>query len=245
MPVAPPRRLIADLGMSEGNDTAYYLAKGFEVVGVEADPTVQPHLQRRFAAEIADRRLHLLHRAADARGSEWRPFYHDLAEQGHSSLERAGRDRVTVFDVFTLDWLELREVAGVPYYLKLDIQGTEPDFLASMAVGGELPAFVSAEVATFRPIRQLFDLGYRHFRLINHAILGHLTLPDPPLEGDYVARPAPYHWSGPFGRETPGARWHGFEEIRAIYDDVHRLWQVGTLFTGWLDCHAARPEAVG
>ena len=60
------RDLIIDIGMSEGNDTAFYLAKGFAVVGVEADTALQPHLAERFAAEIASGRLHLLHRAAAA-----------------------------------------------------------------------------------------------------------------------------------------------------------------------------------
>ena len=31
------RRLIIDVGMHNGDDTAFYLAKGFEVVAVEAN----------------------------------------------------------------------------------------------------------------------------------------------------------------------------------------------------------------
>jgi len=240
----PTRRLIIDVGMSEGNDTAFYLAKGFDVVGVEADPAMQTLLARRFAAEIGDGRLRLLHRAAAARGGEWVSFFHDEAEQGHSSLERGARARVSEHVVFTIDWLELREVAGVPYYLKLDIEGAEPGFLGSMAVGGEMPRFISAEAPSFQPIRLLHELGYRHFRLINHEILANVALPAPPLEGNFVARPSPHHWTGPFGRELPGSRWFGFEEIRTIYEDLHRLWSYETLITGWLDCHAARPEVL-
>ena len=40
--------LIFDIGMSEGNDSAYYLAKGFDVVGVEADPVAYKSLIERF-----------------------------------------------------------------------------------------------------------------------------------------------------------------------------------------------------
>jgi FkbM family methyltransferase len=239
----PVPNLVVDIGMSEGDDAAFYLAKGFDVVGVEADPTLQPHLAHRFAAEIAAGRLHLLHRAAAARGGEWLAFRHDPQEQGHSALLHAADAQANMFDVFSIDWLELREVAGVPYYMKLDIEGGEAAFLSSMTVGGALPPFLSAEAATFAPIRQMHDLGYRHFRLINHDVLARVVLPNPPLEGRYVPPPSPQHWSGPFGRETPGTRWFGFDEIGAIYDDLHRLWEVGTLITGWLDCHAARPEA--
>ena len=233
------RRLIIDIGVSEGDDTAFYLAKGFDVVGVEADPAVQPHLAVRFAAELADGRLRLLHRAAAARGGEWLAFRHDAAHQGHSALDPGGAAQV-----FSIDWLELREVAGVPYYLKLDIEGGEAAFLASMAIGGDLPPFLSAEVPTFQPIAQMHDLGYRHFRLINHEVLSRIALPDPPREGRYVPRPSPQHWTGPFGRELPGPRWFDFNDIKAIYEDVHRLWKLETLIVGWLDCHAARPEAL-
>jgi FkbM family methyltransferase len=237
--------LIVDVGMSEGDDTAFYLAKGFDVVGVEADPTLQVHLGRRFAAEISAGRLRLLHRAVAARGGEWKPFRHDPEQQGHSAL-LAGASAVQgdVFDVFTIDWLELREVAGVPYYMKLDVEGGEAAFLSSMTVGGALPPFLSSEAANFAPIRRMHELGYRHFRLINHEILSRVAMPDPPLEGVFVPRPPPQHWSGPFGREIPGTRWFDFDEIRAIYDDMHRLWELQTLITGWLDCHAARPEAL-
>ncbi len=36
--LTPNDKLIMDIGVSEGNDTAYYLAKGFDVIAVEADP---------------------------------------------------------------------------------------------------------------------------------------------------------------------------------------------------------------
>lgn len=240
MPCNP--RLIADIGMSEGNDTAFYLAKGFVVVGVEADGAIQEHLARRFAAEIAAGRLHLLHRAAAARGGERMRFFHDESQQGQSSLNRAGRTRVTEFEVVSIDWPELCGVAGVPYYLKLDIEGGETAFLSAIPNGGEVPPYVSAEVQTFAPIEQFRRLGYTRFRLINQNLVPRFTLPDPPREGSLAPKPE-HHWSGPFGRELPGPRWFSFQEIKAIYDTMHRLWQFETLLSGWLDCHAARPEA--
>jgi len=242
--VTPARRLIIDVGMSEGNDTAFYLAKGFDVVGVEADPTLRRHLAQRFAEEIADGRLRILHRAAAARGGERARFRHDPVHQGHSSLARPGQADGELCDVLTIDWPELRAVAGVPYYLKLDIEGGEPAFLSSMAGEASPPPFLSVELTSPDPIRQMHALGYRHFRLINHEILGRVALPDPPLEGRYVPRPSTHHWSGPFGRELPGSRWFPLEEIVAIYDTLHRLWELETLITGWLDCHAALPEAL-
>lgn len=238
--------LIIDVGMSEGNDTAFYLAKGFDVVGIEADLTMHAALQHRFAAEIADRRLCLLHRAAAGNSGEQVRFWHDNHDQGHSRLHvdgnPAGDGRMSEFAVTTVDWNELRAVAGVPHYMKIDIEGAEPAFLRSLAGTSVLPSFISAEVQTFQPMQALYDVGYRHFRLINQTMFHGIRLPDPPLEGRYAAPPDPQHWSGPFGRELMGRRWFSFEEIRAIHDSIHRLWEHGTLITGWMDCHACVPD---
>ena len=49
--------LIIDVGMHDGTDTAFYLAKGFKVVAVEANPVLVEAARTRFAPEIAAGRL--------------------------------------------------------------------------------------------------------------------------------------------------------------------------------------------
>jgi FkbM family methyltransferase len=242
---AVQRRLIIDVGMSEGNDTEFYLRKGFSVVGVEADPLMHAHLERRFASEIADGRLTLLNRAAsDVSGRPVR-FWHDNRDQGHSSVAAAdaGARDVTEFLIPSIDWKELRAIAGVPYYLKIDIEGGEPQFLASMAGSSSLPTYISAELQTFRPIEMFHELGYRHFRLVNQTLFHGVHLPNPSLEGNYVGDPERHHWSGPFGLELPGHRWFDFDGIRALHRTIHELWMEGSLIAGWFDCHAWMPES--
>ena len=56
--------LVMDLGVSEGNDTAYYLSKGFRVIAVEADPATCDNLRQRFRSEIDAGDLMLLNFAA-------------------------------------------------------------------------------------------------------------------------------------------------------------------------------------
>ena len=53
-------KLVFDVGMHRGEDTAYYLHKGFRVVGVEANPAMAGHLRSRFRLEIASGALQLL-----------------------------------------------------------------------------------------------------------------------------------------------------------------------------------------
>jgi hypothetical protein len=52
--------LIYDVGFHNGDDTAYYLHRGFNVLGIEANPLLAAQGQRRFESEIASRRLTIL-----------------------------------------------------------------------------------------------------------------------------------------------------------------------------------------
>jgi len=45
------------LGMHNGDDTAYYLARGYDVVAVEANPALCASAGKRFAPEVAAGRL--------------------------------------------------------------------------------------------------------------------------------------------------------------------------------------------
>ena len=48
--------LIYDIGAHKGDDAAFYLAKGFRVISVEAHPTHASVIRRRFSSEIEDGR---------------------------------------------------------------------------------------------------------------------------------------------------------------------------------------------
>ena len=46
--------LIYDVGVNDGSDTAFYLSRGFRVVGIECSPVMVERLRERFKAEIAE-----------------------------------------------------------------------------------------------------------------------------------------------------------------------------------------------
>ena len=230
--------LIFDIGMSEGNDTAFYLAKGFSVVGVEADPKTYTNLTQRFQSEIAQGRLSLINRAAHSKNGELMQFWVNSV-QGHSSMypNRGMGDRVSV-DVETTNWAALTSQFGIPYYLKMDIEGAEKEFLTSM-LGCKIPNFISAECHKFDVIAALYGLGYRKFKLINQTTITSIALPNPPLEGNYVPQPNWTHASGPFGRELPG-EWYTFQTIASQFSMIEELKAAGGMIQPWVwfDCHA-------
>ena len=55
--------LIYDLGSHNGQDSEFYLKKGFTVVAVEANPELCEHLKRRFGREIAEGRYVLIEKS--------------------------------------------------------------------------------------------------------------------------------------------------------------------------------------
>jgi len=137
--------LIYDVGMNNGDDTAYYLFKGYRVVAIEADPDLVKNARRRFEREIEDRRLTLLNVAIgeDEDGVEfwicdnkrvWNSLGRDMASrQGlpcHSIDLPSSRFR-TVLDEY-----------GVPHYLKVDIEGADRYCLNDLDPA-DAPAYVS------------------------------------------------------------------------------------------------------
>ena len=84
----PINDLIYDVGMNNGDDTAYYLSLGFRTVAIEANPELVKYAKARFAREIASRRLIILNIGiADQEGEL--PFWICETNSRWSSFDRA------------------------------------------------------------------------------------------------------------------------------------------------------------
>jgi FkbM family methyltransferase len=122
-----PPRLIFDIGFNNGDDTAHYLARGFDVVAVEANPELVEAGRRRFADAIAAGRLKLLGvGVGEAPGNA--TFYVNLTEDKWSSFvpefgQRGGRFTTVAVPIATLSALFAEH--GTPYYVKIDVEGYE------------------------------------------------------------------------------------------------------------------------
>ena len=55
--------IIFDIGMHRGEDTDFYLKKGFTVVGVEANPALVQECRKRFQSQIENGQLHIIDKA--------------------------------------------------------------------------------------------------------------------------------------------------------------------------------------
>jgi FkbM family methyltransferase len=175
--------LIFDIGMHEGWDTAYYLARGFRVVAVDANPALCQATREKFSKEIAYGRLTVLNLGiAASRGdldfyitrnkTDWSSFRKDFAERFDGDVEVVTIRCVTLDDLLT-DF-------GVPYDLKIDIEGHDREAVVSLANWkNDLPRFVSVEATVGDFCQLMVPLGYQGFKIINQVYIAHV----PPLEG--------------------------------------------------------------
>lgn len=175
--------VIYDVGMHVGDDTAFYLSQGYRVVAVEADPKLVKAAQHRFWREIEQGKLEIVNVGiSDTEGyadfwvcenlSEWNSFDRNIASrdgQKHHSIQ-----------IRTMRFVTILKKYGVPYYLKIDIEGHDHLCLMDLQPGA-LPKYVSTESECagstshiamddgLRSLSILRELGYHKFKLIDQA----------------------------------------------------------------------------
>src|SRR5262245_68875 len=171
---AKDSRVIFDLGTNDGEDTAFYLKRGFNVVALEANPVLCEQAGQRFRDEISDGRLKLLNIAiADKPGHA--KFYVNLDNDHWSSLDAgwAARD-ATRFKEITVECATLGNLFaqfGVPYYLKIDVEGADQSVLEQLRGSDQLPLFVSVEDCRlgFDYMQIMAACGYNAFKLLDQS----------------------------------------------------------------------------
>ncbi|MBE2317974.1 FkbM family methyltransferase [Solirubrobacter sp. CPCC 204708] len=217
--------LIIDAGMHVGQDTAYYLDKGFDVVAVEANPVLARAAEERFAGAIAAGRLRVLNVAvAERTGTASLSVSDDATIWSSLDADFVRRNeafgtRYRTVDVPAVRFDELLADVGIPYYLKIDIEGLDMLCVRALHRFDDRPAYVSLEskvsvggasyADAFDELAHLWALGYRRFKYVDQRRHPEIRLAPPAREGGYVDQRFSEDSSGPFGEETPGV-WRPF-----------------------------------
>jgi len=163
--------LIFDIGMHNGDDTAYYLHKGFRVVAVEANPLLVQQASQRFGDALACGRLILLNRGigpsegvqtfwVNEAHTEWSSFIHEVAARDQGPCH--------AIDVPCVTFPSLLRDYGTPYYLKSDIERHDIYCLKGLAPS-DLPVYVSVEAHVLEYLSILSSLGYNAFKCVNQV----------------------------------------------------------------------------
>ncbi len=228
------KNLIYDVGMHKGQDTDFYLKKGFRVIGFEANPENAAFCRRRFAAAIRDGKLEIVEGAItedfSGNGRSTVKFYRneDHSLWGSTSEDWAYRNEVMgtkheMIEVKAINFGKCIEKFGVPFYLKADIVGSESVCLRAMQKFENQPNYLSirSEKVIFRRLENEFDLleklGYDRFKAIQQDF-EHLEIPIE-TSGEEQIYSFEEGASGPFGEETEGA-WKKREQVLKDYRKI-------------------------
>ena len=94
---AAQHKLIYDVGAHKGEDTEFYLKKGFSVVAIEANPALCLGLTKRFEEFINSGRLVLLNLAISDHSGEVTLFINDKSDWGTTDPEWVKRNQALGF----------------------------------------------------------------------------------------------------------------------------------------------------
>lgn len=225
--------LIYDVGMHKGEDTEFYLKKGFRVIGFEADPDLTAHCKRQFSAEINNTRLVIVEGAiVDNPRLDKVIFYRNIDDTflGTVDIRWAKRNEKLgntsdIIEVHTVDFSECLRKYGIPYYMKIDIEGADLTCLKQLFDSTSRPDYISIESDKLsmkgicEEIHLLEQLGYNEFKAVQQDHMSKTIVPYPPREGVFVSHTFPQGSSGLFGKELPG-QWKSKEDIVKAYKSI-------------------------
>jgi FkbM family methyltransferase len=225
--------LIFDVGLHRGEDTAYYLAKGYRVVAFEADPTSVAFCKERFRNEIASKQLRIVEGAIaeDAR-RETITFYVNKSKSVWSTTstdwmegKKRWRSKTTAIVVSRVDILKMFLEFGTPYYLKIDVEGADRHVLRTVAMLPGRPRYLSfeSEKVSFKSLladlELVQSLGYERFKVVQQATIPGRTVKVSDRFGTEFVYQFERHASGDFGEEAEG-RWVTKQEAIDIYREI-------------------------
>jgi FkbM family methyltransferase len=229
--------LVYDVGMFNGDDTAYYLAKGFRVIGIEANPHLMPDLSRRFSREIQENWL-VIENVAVAEMEQEVELFIAGDDKPQSSLTRRILDMhnvpVTSTRVRGVTLSSLVQRHGTPSFMKIDVEHADLIVLRDLARHGIKPSYISVEAHHTDVLVQLQKTGYARYRFINGKTVptrfGNARVRR--LDGSSTNFTFTLHSSGPFGDDLEEP-WLSFDQAMAVWSNRHAL-----LGPGWYDVHA-------
>lgn len=202
--------LIYDVGACEGEDTQYYLEKGYQVLAIEANPHLCAALRDGLLEFVMNKQLEILNVAISSKTEPVIFWINQQDVQWSSTDPKVGARKGRAIPVVVpgVNFEYVLHTWGIPYYMKLDIETSEHLCLDTLS-SFEKPPFISVETHDPNTIYSLHDLGYQWFKLVNQR--------------------SNKRASGPFGEDL-GGLWTSYEQILIDWDRREK--------NTWYDTHA-------
>ena len=226
------QKLIYDIGMHKGEDTDFYLKKGFRVVAVEAHEGFCDECRQRFQSELDSGQLIIINKAISDKPGPVSFFVNErVSVWGTTNFNWAERNRAigaksyeVIVEATTIN--EILQQYNTPYYMKIDIEGSDILCLNGLIHSKEKPKYISVESSatsikeTFTHLKMLKQLGYTKFKTVAQQNIQNQRCPNPAREGTFVDYQFEYGSSGLFGEEIPG-KWRSIQRVKLEYLRYH------------------------
>ncbi len=231
--------LIYDVGMHKGEDTDFYLKKGFRVIAFEADPELIKENKSKFSEHIERNQLVIIEGAiVDNTPVNIVKFYKnlDVSVWGTADLNWAKRNKklgtnYKTIEVNAVNFTKCLEKYGIPHYIKIDVEGADILCLKKFLQFSLKPDYISIEsnkksmTGILTEISLLAKLGYNKFMAVQQDHISFKQkVPFPTREGIYTPHTFLFGSSGLFGKELPG-KWKSKEEIIKEYQTILFLYR--------------------
>jgi hypothetical protein len=258
--------LIFDVGFHKCEDIDFYLSRGYNIVGIDADLSNVKNAEIQYREQVETNRLILEHCAITKNFEDAVDFYQSQNSQWSSRYKKIATRRnlpITVLSVQGKPLSHFLQKYGIPYYCKIDIEGSDIIALQSLEGFEQLPKYISVETEClgeediFRDneiletLIQLYKLGYNQFKLIDQVSLQELR-PDSQFYGlpskinkrmqlsQDLKYPFKIGSSGPFGKLL-GDQWLPYDDaIKTLL--FHRKqffnYENKVNYAFWCDWHA-------
>ena len=231
--------LIYDVGMHQGEDTNFYLRKGFRVIAFEADPDLVNNCRTRFSEELASGQLTIAEGAiVDDVSQPTITFYKNDTVTVWGTIDPKWKERNArmgwdskAIEVNVVDFAACLETYGIPHYLKIDIEGADLVCLERLLDFDVAPDYISIESdklsldAIENEIDLLDQLGFDSFKLMQQATITDQRLPKPTHEGKDIDYQIPHGSSGLFGQDLPG-KWRSRAAVMHSYGRIMLSYRV-------------------
>jgi FkbM family methyltransferase len=205
--------LVYDVGAHKGEDTAFYLAKGYRVVAFEANAELIRTCEQRFSNEIAEGRLTLVEGAVtDSEQPTVRFYRHPLSTWGTTIDEMVTRNLMVAtseaVDVPAVHFADKLRETGMPSFMKIDIEGSDMLCLQALLEFEQRPRSLSVEShkTDWSRIEQEFALlarlGYDRFAVVQQGDIPGKSVQTRKLGGDPLTFRFEEDSSGAFGSDV-------------------------------------------
>ena len=124
---------------------------------------------------------------------------------------------------------EVYRSLGVPFYLKVDVEGVDRIVVEELKAFDDRPQYLSLELTreisiSSKSARSLTNIGYKKFKVVQQQTISGTKIRARTVDGQEFEHVFGAHLSGPFGDDLPGP-WLNHDKIVDVYRSVFRRYK--------------------